>query len=256
MRRPLIVANWKMAMTLAETRSFVQQFLALDQGRSAHLDLIICPPYTALAELAHLSRNTPIQVGAQDISAHTDPAHTGQISAALAADVGAQWVLIGHWEIRRERGDTPSTMRVKLHRALEAGLRPILLLGEAERTDPVPTTLRHLVSAVLQDCTPEEVNTMGFIYEPAWAIGQAQSAPTEHIHTGVQALREAITQHFGQQTAESIRIIYGGSVTPDQADNLLTLPSLDGLGMGRKGRDPAALAALVQHILSHRTARP
>jgi len=134
MRRPLIVLNWKMAMTLEQTRAFVETFQALDQGRAAALDLVVCPPATALSTLAALTEATPIQVGAQDLSAETDPAHTGQLSGALLANAGATWALIGHYEVRRDFGDDWKTLNRKVHRALEAGLRPILLLGEDRRS--------------------------------------------------------------------------------------------------------------------------
>ena len=105
MRKPLIVINWKMSMTLFATQTFVSEFQALATGHAASLDLVICPPATALTTLAQLAEGTNIQVGAQNLSSESGAAHTGQLSAELLADAGARWVLIGHWEVRRDLGD-------------------------------------------------------------------------------------------------------------------------------------------------------
>ncbi len=251
-RRPLIVLNWKMSMTLDETQAFVERFQAQDEGRASALDLVITPPATALTTLDELAAGTPIQVGAQDLSTESDAPHTGQLSAELLADAGATWALIGHWEVRRDRGDDWATLNAKVHRALAGGLRPILLLGEDDRAGDVAAQLETRVARVLDGCAAPDVRRMAFIYEPAWAIGKDEPAPPEHVSAGVQALREALTTHFGPEVSERVQVIYGGSVTPENADVLLKEPALDGLGMGRKGRDPDAVAALVRQILEHK----
>ena len=252
MRCPLIVCNWKMAMTLEETRAFVTRFQALDEGRTSELDLVICPPATALATLAHEVEGLPIQVGAQDLSPYTEPAHTGQLSAELLADAGATWVLIGHFEVRRDRGDRGETMSVKVRRALEAGLRPILLLGEDEPDESVKEQLEERVRAVLGDCSAEEVQRMAFVYEPSWAIGKDEPASIEQIEQGAQALRDVLSTACGEEVGDEVPLIYGGSVTPENAERLLELQVLDGLGMGRKGRVPQAVAELVEMVLRQR----
>lgn len=252
MRRPLIVCNWKMAMTLEETRAFVARFEALDEGRASALDLVVCPPATALSTLAREVAGLPLQVGAQDLSPHTEPAHTGQLSAELLADAGATWVLIGHFEVRRDRGERGESMSVKVRRALEAELRPILLLGEDEPDASVKEQLEERVQAVLGDCSAEEVRRMGFVYEPSWAIGKDEPASTEQIERGAQALREILSTAVGAGVGDEVPLIYGGSVTPENAELLLELQVLDGLGMGRKGRDPQAVAELVELVLRQR----
>jgi triosephosphate isomerase len=251
-RCPLIVLNWKMSMTLDATRAFVERFQALDQRRAAALDLVITPPATALTTLAELAAGTPIQVGAQDLSTESGAPHTGQLSAELLADAGATWALIGHWEVRRDRGDDWSTLNTKIHRALAGGLRPILLLGEDDRTGDVAAQLEARVAQVLDGCGASDVRRMGFVYEPAWAIGKDEPATPEHVSAGVRALREVLTARFGPEVGERVQVIYGGSVTPENADALLAEPALDGLGMGRKGRDPDAVAALVKQTLKYK----
>jgi triosephosphate isomerase len=239
-------------MTLDETRAFVDAFQAADEGRAAALDLVVCPPATALTTLADVARNTPIQVGAQNISTETEPAHTGQLSGALLADAGATWVLIGHYEVRRDFGDDWATLNTKIRRALDADLRPIVLLGEDQRDEAIATQIQARVETVFAGCTAEEITRMGFVYEPSWAIGQEKPAPPARIDEGIQALRDALTAQFSHNVGDRVQVIYGGSVTPEIAESLLALPALDGLGMGRKGRVPEAVAALVDQVLAAR----
>lgn len=252
MRRPLIVLNWKMAMTLEETRAFVEGFQAADQGRATALDLVVCPPATALTTLAELAEETPIQVGAQNVSTETEPAHTGQLSGALLADAGATWALIGHYEVRRDFGDDWETLNIKVHRALDAGLRPVVLLGEDRREEGLVSQIQNRIETIFASCTNEDIARMGFVYEPSWAIGQDEPAPVARVGEGARALRNALTQQFGQEIGDRVQVIYGGSVTPEVAEELLALSTLDGLGMGRKGRVPEAVAALVKQVLAHR----
>ncbi|MEA3308564.1 MAG: triose-phosphate isomerase [Chloroflexota bacterium] len=254
MRKPLIVINWKMSMTLAATRAFVTEFQTLATGHTATLDLVICPPATALTTLAELAAETTIQVGAQNLSPESAAAHTGQLSAELLADAGARWVLIGHWEVRHDLGDDGETLNRKVHRALHAGLRPILLLGEVEPEEDIAAQLRQQLSTVLADCTAADVARLAFIYEPSWAIGQSAPASREEIAAGIQALRATLATQFGEEVAASVRIIYGGSVTPAHAPTLLTLEELDGLGMGRSGRHAAAVSELVELLYQLRVA--
>ncbi len=254
MRHPLIVCNWKMSMTLEETRAFVTRFQALDEGRASELVLVICPPATALATLAREVEGLPLEVGAQDLSSHTEPAHTGQLSAELLVDAGATWVLIGHFEVRCDRGERGETMSGKVRRALEAGLRPILLLGEDAAGENVKQQLEGRVRTLLGDCSAEEIRRMAFVYEPSWAIGKDEPAATEQIERGAQALRDVLSAAFGEGVGDEVPLIYGGSVTPENAERLLALPGLDGLGMGRKGRDPQAVAELVELVLRQRKA--
>lgn len=251
-RRPFVVLNWKMAMTLEETRDFVVSFQALDEGRADGMDVVVFPPATALATLAKLVQNTPLQVGAQTLSVETDPAHTGQLSGELLVDAGASWVLIGHSEVQRDFGADASAFNAMVHRALASGLRPVLLLGEEHLNDDVASRLRERVNQILAGCTAGEILSMGFVYEPAWAVGQDEPASPERVEEGVSALRAALSEIFGAEVGDGVQIIYGGSVTPEDAEALLGSPLLDGLGMGRKGRDPRAVAELVAQIRRQR----
>ncbi len=253
-RTPVALANWKMAMSLAETQRFVARFVPLVRDLTPYIDIIVCPPCTALHTLATLLRDTGIMVGAQHIYPATDPAYTGEVSAALVADAGAQWVLVGHWERRRHFGETNDLLQQQIQHALQAGLRPVVLLGEPRTISPPDATaLLAQAEQVLAGCTPEAIARMVFVYEPEETIGRAHPLEPARVGQGCHFLRTWLMERFGPVAARA-RIIYGGSVTPETADQLLTHPDVDGLGAGRRGRDPLAFAAIVHRVVQRRAA--
>lgn len=280
-RTPLALANWKMAMTVAESLAFIEDFQALAADALQTVQIILCPPYTALWPMAralgkdraradehhsslalppgsdarHASAGQPcapgpaLQLGAQNLAAAADPAHTGQVSAALLVDVGCEWVMLGHWEVRRHLGDDDSIVNRKLHLALEAGLRPVLFVGEA-RDEAVSLTAAlasHLMHT-LEGCTAEQVAGMAFVYEPEGAIGLNAPASPEHVETACRFMRSWLRAEWGEAASERARIMYGGSVAPEFAPELLACSELDGLAATRRGRDPAAFAEMVRLI--------
>ncbi len=249
MRKSLALSNWKMAMTVAQSQAFVREFLAA-AGALVHLvDVVICPPYTGLYPVAQAIAGTGLMLGAQDVSAAADPAHTGEVSAGLLADVGCQWVMLGHWELRRHHGDSDETVNRKLHRLLAAGLRPLLLVGEAsEDRGRALLALQAQLFTILNGCTAEQVAQMVFVYEPEWTIGVAEPAPAFHVDMGCRFIRGWLAAWYGPAVGQAVRVIYGGSVALEYAPDLLTIPDLDGLGATRKGRDPAVFAELVRLI--------
>ncbi len=244
MRTPLALSNWKMAMTLPQARAFVQDLLPRVADLVDRVEIVICPPYTALHEVAEMVRGTGIAVGGQDLWPGPDEAHTGAISGPLLADAGATWVMVGHWEIRRRLKEDDVAVGRKVRAAFEAGLRPILLFGEpsGERFDP------DRLAILLARCEAEEVARMAFVYEPEGAIGRAEPVPPEHAAAGCRAIRRWVADRYGEWVAERVRVIYGGSVTSEHATALLTDPDVDGLGASRRGRDPSAFAEIVREI--------
>jgi triosephosphate isomerase len=231
------------------------------------VDVVICPPFTALWAVAQALRDSPstgsgrsrIQLGGQNIAATADLARTGQISAALLADVGCRWVMLGHWEVRRHLGDNEGmqSMHVvnrKVHLALDAGLAPILLVGEA-RDDhgPMADALGQCLERLLSGCQAEQVEAMAFVYEPEGAIGVDEPASPHHVAAGCGFIRDWLRARWGDAVAESVCIIYGGSVAPEYAADLLACPDVDGLGATRRGRDPATFAEIVRLIAQTRT---
>jgi triosephosphate isomerase len=249
-RKPLALSNWKMTMTVAESLAFVQAFQVLAGDLLDAVDVVICPPFTALWPVAQALRGSRLVLGGQNIASSADAARTGEISAALLADVGCRWVMLGHWEVRRHLGDDDAAVNRKVHLALEAGLAPILLVGEAcDDPAPLEAALERQLARVLGGCQAERVAAMAFVYEPEGAIGVAQPASPAHVAKGCAFIRDWLRREWGEAVAESARIIYGGSVAPEHAAALLAAPDVDGLGATRRGRDPATFAEIVRQIV-------
>lgn len=253
-RKPLALANWKMAMTIVESLAFVRDFEAMVGDLLDRVDVVICPPFTALWPVAQVLRDSRVQLGGQNIAPTTDLARTGEISAALLADVGCRWVMLGHWEVRRHLGDDDAAVNRKVHLALDASLAPILLIGEARHDrSPLAEALGRQLERVLAGCRAEQVETMAFVYEPEGTIGVAAPASPEHVAAGCGFIRGWLRAHWGGAVAERVRIIYGGSVAPEYAADLLACSDVDGLGATRRGREAATFAQVVRLIAQMRT---
>ncbi|MGD2177405.1 MAG: triose-phosphate isomerase [Anaerolineae bacterium] len=248
-RKPFAVANWKMAMTIAESQSFVPAFRENLGDVAGKVDIVLCPPHTALYPVAQALADSPIGLGAQNLSAATGKAHTGEISAALLSDVGCRWVLLGHWEIRRRTGETDVDVNRKIRAAVDAALRPVLLIGEsAEERGQAKTALRRRLPLLFAGTRANHVARMVVVYEPEWTIGVDESAPPDYVAAGCRTIRQWIGATYDPTTADQVRTIYGGSVTPACAEGLLSSPAIDGLGAGRQGRDPKAFAEIARLI--------
>jgi len=250
-RRPIALANWKMAMTVSESLSFVKEFRVAAKVVMPLLDIILCPPFTSIYALSQTLTGSSIQLGAQDLCGKTGKTHTGEISAQLLADAGCTWAMLGHWEVRRRTGETDSDINAKMLAALEAGLRPILLIGEQSvDKGQAEKILEDRLPDLFGDCNPSQAAEVSIIYEPEWTIGAKQPAPSEYISAVCFFIRRWLDQMFGTDTAQAVRLIYGGSVEPGNVEELLASPDIDGLGAGRMGRDPSAFAKIVQKIVS------
>jgi triosephosphate isomerase len=247
-RKPLALSNWKMAMTISESLAFVRDFQELMGEALKRVDVVMCPPFTGLWALAGVLRDSPMQLGAQNVSASEADARTGEVSAALLADVGCQWVMLGHWEVRRHLGDNDEAVNRKVHICLSTGLWPILLVGESRSEPNSEKALRDQLSRVLAGCEAEQVARMAFVYEPEGAIGADQPAGADKVAAGCRLIRGLLEARWGQDVSEQVRIIYGGSVSPQNAARLLAHPDLDGLGASRKGRGARNFAGIVQQI--------
>jgi triosephosphate isomerase len=248
-RKPFAVANWKMAMTVPESLAFVREFCIAVGSLAQSVDIILCPPYTALYAVSQALADSSIDLGAQDVSTAPGKSHTGEISPRLLVDAGCKWVLVGHLEIRRRTGETDADCNTKMRTGFEAGLRPILLMGEgaAERgkaEDMLAARLPNLFAG----CDTRQVAQSAVIYEPEWTIGAPKPASPDYIAAGCSFIRRWIAQAHGADAANEVRIVYGGGVAPEYVERLLASPDVDGLGAGRKGRDPVAFAEIVRLI--------
>ena len=249
MRKPLALTNWKMEMTVARSRAFVQDFQSAIGDLAQEMDIIICPPYTALYPMAQALKDSPLTLGGQNVSAAPGGAYTGEISAALLADVGCRWVMLGHWEVRRHFGDTDEAVNLKLHAAQGVGLSPILFVGEARgEQDRFREALAAQLQRMLEGCDARQIEEMVVVYEPEWTIDVEEPASPDHVGAGCGFIREWLAGHYGASAAQAVRIIYGGSVTPAHAQDLLGAPDVDGLGASRKGRQVEAFAEIVRLV--------
>jgi triosephosphate isomerase (TIM) len=246
-RKPLVLANWKMAMTISESRAFISRFTHLADAYLISVDVILCPPYTAIYALAQLPIHAGIALGGQDISIHEDPSHTGEISAPLLKDAGCTWVMLGHWESRRRSNEDDAVVNKKIHLAFGAGLKPVVLFGEST-TDASQAGLNSRLEVLLHGLTPEQAGEFAFVYEPESHIGGSRPVTPDHAAAGCRLIRSYITDQFGPAASQRVRIIYGGSVAPEWAQDLASSEDIDGLGAGRKGRSPEDFAEIVRLV--------
>jgi triosephosphate isomerase len=251
-RRPIALANWKMSMTVAESLAFVRRLQELAGDLLDRTDVVLCPPCTALWALSREMEGGRLQLGGQDFSSESDLARTGEISAELLADAGCRWAMVGHWEVRRNLGDDEETINRKVHLAIDAGLRPILFVGEAKEGSPGQReALRAQLDSMLAGVGQDQVAQMAFVYEPEGAIGAASPSAVEQVAGGAEAIRGWLRDRR-TDAAERARVMYGGSVDLEHAAGLLACPELDGLGATRRGRDAGLFAEIVRQIAEAR----
>jgi triosephosphate isomerase len=245
----MVIANWKMELTIAEGEAFALG-LSKELGALAErIEVVLFPAYPAIHAVAQQSRGSGILLGAQDVSAAASGSYTGQVSARQLADAGCTWVMLGHWEVRRHRGDTDEVINEKAKRCLEAGLRPFLLVGQG-RDEPGEQTafLEQRMARLLAGCDAADAARMAFMYEPEATVGAAAPVSPAEAAAGCGILRGYLRSRYGDDLAENVRVLYGGSVAPEFAPQLLSSPEVDGLGVGRKGREVAPFAEIVRSI--------
>jgi triosephosphate isomerase len=234
MRRPLIAGNWKLHKTQAETRAFAAELLP--QLRQDEVpQILIAPPFTALAAAREAFADSPVYLGAQNCYCEDQGAYTGEVSAPLLRDAGCDFVILGHSERRHLFQEDNAHLRCKLMAALKAGLRPIFCLGETleqRENDETETVLQGQAASVLSDLTPEQALQLTIAYEPVWAIGTGRSASPQQAQSVHAFLRSLLLDRFGTDAADRIRLLYGGSVKPDNVQELMTQPDIDGALVG------------------------
>jgi triosephosphate isomerase (TIM) len=246
MRRRLVAGNWKMHSTPAETESFIARFLPLVRAASAEIALF--PPFTSLDRAGRLLGESHVGLGAQDVYFETKGAFTGAVSPGMLAACGCHYTLVGHSERRHIFGEDDATVRRKLDAALNAGLDPVLCIGETideRRAGGTFDVLEAQLTAELHKLPDELLRRVAIAYEPVWAIGTGETATPEQAQEASAWIRTWVAQVFGSAAAARVRILYGGSVKPDNARSLLTLPDVDGALVGGASLDPDGFAAIV-----------
>jgi triosephosphate isomerase len=247
MRIPILAANWKMYKTAREAVGYVRELNALLKPVDG-VEVVVAAPFPMLAATAEAARNTSISVAAQNLYFEREGAFTGEVSAAMIQDAGAEFVIIGHSERRRLFGDTDEWVHRKLRAALGAGLTPIVCIGETlmerERGETLAVLDRQIQTG-FESVTADEMAALVIAYEPVWAIGTGKNAtPTEageaHAH-----IRDRLRGWFGAAAADACRIQYGGSVKPDNIADLIALPDVDGALVGGASLDPQTFFKII-----------
>jgi triosephosphate isomerase len=247
MRTPLIAGNFKMFKTVAETVAYVAA-LRVMITEAKGVEVVIAPPFTALAAAAESARGSAIAVAAQDVHWEREGAFTGEVSAGMLRDAGARFVIVGHSERRTLFGETNTSVNKKMHAALAAGLVPIVCIGETlDQRDRHETlaVLDRQIKEGLDGVTGEQLAGMVLAYEPVWAIGTGRNATPAQVGEAHVHIRQRLKQWFGLEAAERCRVLYGGSVKPDNIGRLIAEPDVDGALVGGASLDPKSFHAII-----------
>jgi triosephosphate isomerase len=248
MRIPVIAGNWKMHKSRDEAIKFVIE-LRKQLVKVGQVEVIICPPFTALDGVLAACDGSQIKVGAQNMHWEDEGAYTGEVSPAMLSDLGCQYVVIGHSERRRYFGETDQTVNKKVKAALAKGLIPIMCTGESLEEREQGNTKELIgkqLSQGLAGLSGDEISGVIIAYEPIWAIGTGKTATAEQAEEVCAFIREQLAVSFSQEVAEEIIIQYGGSVKPDNMGELMAQANIDGALVGGASLEPASFAAIVK----------
>jgi triosephosphate isomerase len=235
-RVPLIAANWKMHKTVAEAAEFLDRFLGSAEGLDG-VEVVICPPFTALAAAVERTRGSAVSIAAQNVHEEPSGAFTGEVSAPMLTELGVFGAIVGHSERREYFGETDEALARKLPAALDAGLVPILCVGESEAERDAGKTeavLERQLSADLAAVPAGRLAEVVVAYEPIWAIGTGRTATPEQAQEAIAFIR----RRLDPAASDAVRILYGGSVKPDNAEELFAQPDIDGGLVGGASLDP------------------
>lgn len=230
--RPLIAGNWKMNGTGPALEELARLKTLLDEAGEVQSEVLICPPATLIHRGAQLCAGTSIAIGAQDCHARSNGAHTGDISAAMLLDAGASHVIVGHSERRADHGENSEIVRAKASAAIGAGLIPIICVGETA-TERDTGAANRVVAEQLSGSLPDDFGTASIVvaYEPVWAIGTGKTATADDIGAMHHHIRQLLVERYGEQGRQA-QLLYGGSVKPDNAGEILATPDVNGALVG------------------------
>lgn len=249
MRKKIIAGNWKMNKDIHETAALIGELKTRLKDFRKEVDVIVCPPFPSLVVAKALVENSPLQLGAQNMSQSDDGAYTGEVSARMLLAAGCTWVILGHSERRQYFKESDELIGVKLKKALASGLHPIVCIGEtleereAGMTDRIITTQ---IRGVLNGIESAEMEKIVIAYEPVWAIGTGKTATTDQANQVHKLIRKTISQLYSWGVAEKIVIQYGGSVNAQNALALLSQSDIDGSLVGGASLKSDSFVAIVQ----------
>jgi triosephosphate isomerase len=258
MRKPLVGTGWKMNHGIAATDAYARGLRALLSAEPvSDLDIFVLPPFVSLSTAAHAFAGSPVSIGGQTMHWDTSGAWTGEISAPMLVEAGCRFVELAHSERLQHFGETYELVRLKVDAAILAGLEPILCLGESaedRRMEQSDSVLHDQVTTALAGQTAETLPRVVLAYEPRWAIGVAEAAPSAYVAHRHAALRATLVEGWGEPAAMATRIIYGGSVSPANGEELIALPHVDGLFIGRAAWTPEGFAAMIRIVAKAKAA--
>ncbi|HXA84388.1 MAG TPA: triose-phosphate isomerase [Candidatus Dormibacteraeota bacterium] len=248
MRKKLIAGNWKMYKTPEQAKAFVSAFLTNVAGHTRD-EIVLCPPFVSIPAAVEATRDSNIGVGGQDMFWEKEGAYTGAVCAQMLHAVGCTHVIIGHSERRQYFCETDDTVNHKLRAALVVGLKPIVCVGEVLQEREAGVTediLRRQCGIAFREIAAAGAHTIIVAYEPVWAIGTGKTATPELAAEAHRVIRAEAAEAFGEPVAAKMRILYGGSVKPENATALMSRPEIDGALVGGASLDPKSFAAIVK----------
>ena len=249
MRKKVMAANWKMYKTPDDTRAFFRDFLPL-VARHDRDEIVICPPYTDVDAAIASARGSHVAIGVQNVHWKADGAYTGEISAPMLLCLGVTHVIVGHSERRQYFGETDDTVNLRLKTALESGLSAICCVGEVLEEREAGLTedvLRRQCLRAFHAISAKKAAKLVVAYEPVWAIGTGKTATPELAAQAHAVIRSEAGEVFGAEFAADLRILYGGSVKPDNVSSLMAQEEIDGALVGGASLDPKSFAAIVNY---------
>ncbi|MFH5881997.1 triose-phosphate isomerase [Liberiplasma polymorphum] len=246
MRKPMIAGNWKMFKTRDEALQFIYA-VNMEVPNKEFIDTVICAQAPVLRDLVK-RQGEHLRIGAQNMHESVEGAFTGEISASLLENIGVDYVIVGHSERRLYFNETDEAVNLKLHQALRYGITPILCVGEALDTREAGTTnayVKDQVVKALKGLGKSQVKDLVIAYEPIWAIGTGKTATNEQANETIAYIRSVVEELYNKDTSDELRILYGGSVKPENIDGLMAEPHIDGALVGGASLNPKAYLTLV-----------
>jgi triosephosphate isomerase (TIM) len=248
MRKPLIAGNWKMNKTITESISLVKELIDFVKGYE-ETEIVICPPFTSLWVTKELVGDTNILLGAQNMYYKDEGAYTGEISASMLQNIGCDYVILGHSERREYFHETSQEVALKVRQALSFSIKPIICVGEKleeRESGSARDVVKEEVEAIFEVLKPQDATKVVFAYEPIWAIGTGKSATSSDANDMIKYIRNLLKDKFGEKISDQIRILYGGSVKPENVKELMSQPDIDGALVGGASLKALSFSRLVK----------
>ncbi len=250
LRKPLIAGNWKMYKTVAEAIETARELVQCTAG--VNVEVMIAPAFTALAPVADVVKGTNVALGAQNLFWKNEGAYTGEISPVMLSDIGCRYAIIGHSERRQYFGDTDESVNAKIRASLEHHLIPVFCVGETEAQRNAGETFSVLdkqVTKGLEGFSPESLSGILVIaYEPVWAIGTGKTATISQVQEVHAFLRSLVEKRFDNLLAKTVRILYGGSVKPDNVTEIMNMPDVDGALVGGASLSAKVFGSIIHFL--------